>query len=61
MILIFPLADLAHYSSPEVKFSLQSILATSKNHQIFGPTDFSNQWLEIWPIGILHVKLAHKP
>lgn len=31
------------------------------DHQILGPTDFSNQWLEIWLGLVLGVKLPHVP
>jgi hypothetical protein len=46
---------------PDVEFAFQIIFALGHDHQMLGPTDFSNQWLEFWVRMIRQIELTHVP
>jgi hypothetical protein len=48
-------AELSRHA--DVEFSFERVLAFAENHQVLGPTDFSNQRLEFFVAVIGEIKL----
>lgn len=49
------------FSHSDVELALEVVFAFAKNDDLFSPTNFSNQWLEIFDVPVFQVELTHIP